>query len=293
MVLGVNIAVGNQPASACPNFQNGEGMVDVAQLVKGVNNLLNGCGVVPPSPTPTRTPIFSGKERHFVVAPGTPWADTTASTTGLFSGGLSNTNAATAVCGKLAAGGQSCETLAELTLILDDEDMGDGLHDMPLKDDVSLEIGIVDGSRICLKFIASLTRGYIACNGGVPYDIAATRAAGAPGESFTYTTGQGPLAPAGNANLIVSSFYRILPAGDATPCGQGDYTGVLDLPFTTTTGTATIGGTGLALSVSGHAFNCGTFETPGSGGLLTAPLPANQPPVGDVVNALRLGESPP
>jgi hypothetical protein len=31
---------------------------------------------------------------------------------------------------------------------------------------------------------------------------------------------------------------------------------------------------------------------PGSGGILTAPLPANQPPVGDVVSALRLGESP-
>jgi hypothetical protein len=183
--------------------------------------------------------------------------------------------------------------LAELTLILDDEDMGDGLHDMPLKDDVSLEIGIVDGSRICLKFIAALTQGHIACNGGIPYDIAATRAAGAPGEHFTYTTGLGPLAPAGNANLIVSSFYRILPAGDSTPCGQGDYTGVQDLPFTTTTGTATIGGTGLELSVGGQAFSCDNFDSPGSGGILTAPLPANQSPVGDVVNALRLGESLP
>jgi hypothetical protein len=32
---------------------------------------------------------------------------------------------------------------------------------------------------------------------------------------------------------------------------------------------------------------------PGSGGMLTAPLPANQPPVGDVVNALRFGEVAP
>jgi hypothetical protein len=93
--------------------------------------------------------------------------------------------------------------------------------------------------------------------------------------------------------MLVSSFYRILPAGDTTPCGQGEYTGTLELPFTTTTGTATIEETDLELAVSGQAFSCDNFETPGSGGILTVPLPANQAPVGDVVNALRFGEQVP
>jgi hypothetical protein len=219
--------------------------------------------------------------------------DTTHTTSGLFSSGESDANAATAICGTLAAGGQSCDTPAELHLILDDQDMGDGIHDLALEDDATLEIGIVDGTRICLKFVASLTVGYIACTGGARYDIEATRPAGAPGESFTYTTNTGPMSAAGNANLIVSSFYRILPPGDATSCGQADYTGIQDLPFTTTTGTATVDGTDLQLSVSGQAFSCDNFDMPGSGGMLTAPLPANQPPVGDVVNALRFGEVAP
>jgi len=45
LILGVNIALGNQPSTACPAFENAQGMVDIAQLIKGVNNALNGCGV--------------------------------------------------------------------------------------------------------------------------------------------------------------------------------------------------------------------------------------------------------
>jgi len=291
LVLGVNIVLGIDPASVCPNFQNAQGNVDVAQLVKGVNNLLLGCGSR--SPTPTQTPIFSGKKRTFVIAPGTPRVDDHQTTSGLFSSTASNANAATAICGKLAADGQSCDTLAELHLILDDEDQGEGVHDFVLEDDATLEIGIVDGSRFCLKFIASQTVGHIACNGGVAYDIVSTRPANAPDESFTYMTNLGPVAPAGNGDLIVASFYRILPAGDATPCGQGDYTGIVDLPFTTTTGTARVTDTDLELSVSGQAFSCDHFEMAGSGGMLTAPVPLNVPGVGDIVNGLRFGEKTP
>lgn len=289
MVLGVNIVLGNDPPSACPNFQNSAGMVDVAQLVKGVSNLLNGCSS---APTPTPTPIFAGKKRHFVIASGVP--NTGATITGLFTSGLPNdVNAATAVCGTLAADGQSCATPAEMTLILDDEDMGDGIHDMPLENDVNLEIGIVDGSRVCLKFIAALTEGYIACESGTPFGIDATRPAGAPGVGFTYLRNQGPPSAAGNANLLVSSFYKHLPAGDTTPCAQVAFTGTIELPFTTTLGTATITGTDLSLAVNGEAFSCDNFDHQGSGGTLTAPIPANQPPVGDVVNALRFGEKAP
>lgn len=289
LVLGVNIVLESQPPSACPNFQNSEGKVDVAQLIAGVNNLLNGCGG---SPTPTPTPLFSGKKRTFVIAAGTPQAGTSGSTTGLFSGGLENKNAATAVCGTLAAGGQSCTTPAQLKLLLDDEDMGDGTHDLVLEEDTTLEIGIVDGSRICLKFLADFTAGFITCAGEARYGIAATRTAGAPGVDFTYQRNQGPLVGVGNANLLVSAQYRIVAAGETRSCAELGYAGTVELPFTTATGTATISGTDLSLAVDGQPFSCTNFASPGSGGVLTAPLPANQPPVGDVVNALRFGEQP-
>jgi len=66
LILGVNIALGTQPPSACPAFQNAQGQVDIAQLIKGVNNALNAC---PAEPTATVTP--TGK-------PDTPTSTATA-----------------------------------------------------------------------------------------------------------------------------------------------------------------------------------------------------------------------
>ena len=43
LVKGVNIALGIFPASACPAFEDPQGIVDIAQLIKGVNNALGGC----------------------------------------------------------------------------------------------------------------------------------------------------------------------------------------------------------------------------------------------------------
>ena len=43
LVVGVNIALGTQPVSACPQFENADGQVDIAQLVRAVNNALIGC----------------------------------------------------------------------------------------------------------------------------------------------------------------------------------------------------------------------------------------------------------
>ncbi len=45
LVLGVNIALDVRSLSACPAFASAAGMLDVAQLIKGVNNSLHGCGV--------------------------------------------------------------------------------------------------------------------------------------------------------------------------------------------------------------------------------------------------------
>jgi hypothetical protein len=39
----VNIALGSLPVSACPAFENADGQVDIAQLIRAVSNALNGC----------------------------------------------------------------------------------------------------------------------------------------------------------------------------------------------------------------------------------------------------------
>jgi hypothetical protein len=69
LILGVNIALGNQPPSACPPFQNAQGQVDIAQLIKGVNNALNACPA-----EPTETPTIGN--------PDTPTSTATAVATG-------------------------------------------------------------------------------------------------------------------------------------------------------------------------------------------------------------------
>ncbi|MGH3431142.1 MAG: hypothetical protein ACRDQZ_26830, partial [Mycobacteriales bacterium] len=44
LIVGVNIVLGNLPGSACTAFANAQGLVDITQLIKGVNNALDGCG---------------------------------------------------------------------------------------------------------------------------------------------------------------------------------------------------------------------------------------------------------
>jgi hypothetical protein len=44
LIKGVNIALDEAAPSTCVAFQNAQGMVNIAQLIKGVNNALNGCG---------------------------------------------------------------------------------------------------------------------------------------------------------------------------------------------------------------------------------------------------------
>jgi len=44
MISGVNIALGNQPASVCPAFdRNASGQVEINELIAAVGNVLNGC----------------------------------------------------------------------------------------------------------------------------------------------------------------------------------------------------------------------------------------------------------
>ena len=59
LIIGVNIALGEQPVSNCEAFANSEGEVTIAQLIKGVNNAQVGC---PATPTPTETPTATPTE---------------------------------------------------------------------------------------------------------------------------------------------------------------------------------------------------------------------------------------
>ena len=60
LILGVNIALGNQPASACPAFDtDADGMVSVSELVAAVNAALSGCPATPTVSSPTVTPTVS------------------------------------------------------------------------------------------------------------------------------------------------------------------------------------------------------------------------------------------
>lgn len=66
LIIGVNIALGDQPVSACPAFANQEGEVTIAQLILGVNNALNGCPVVD---TPTSTPTLPAGTATATITP--------------------------------------------------------------------------------------------------------------------------------------------------------------------------------------------------------------------------------
>ncbi len=86
LISGVNIALGTAPVTACPAFDpDDDGAVGINALIAGVNNLLYGCGVTPPTPpptaTPTTTPSPSGTPTAADTATPTPIATATASPT--------------------------------------------------------------------------------------------------------------------------------------------------------------------------------------------------------------------
>ena len=70
LILGVNIALGNTPVSMCPSFAcTGNDTVPINCLIQGVNNALNGCPVEPTS-TPTGTP--AGTATATITPPVSP-----------------------------------------------------------------------------------------------------------------------------------------------------------------------------------------------------------------------------
>ena len=130
MVVGVNIVLGLQPTSNCPAFENASGVVDIAQLVQGVNNLLNNCnptscnGTVtdtptvapsetptqPPTATPTETPTEGPTLPPTVTPTATPFEPICILKAGVCVGGNNNGQECTAnpqCSGRTCAGGEN------------------------------------------------------------------------------------------------------------------------------------------------------------------------------------------
>ncbi|MEO8604005.1 MAG: hypothetical protein ABI629_15625 [bacterium] len=269
LITGVNIALGTTPLAQCPSFDaDGNGEVGINELITAVNNALGTCAMPPVE-----------VERVFTVDPGVLLADPSGTSTGLFTSGLSGPNAANSF------------SPGPLTLLLGVADSS-GVASLRLKEDVTIDISVIDGSRLCFQMLAADSDGSIDCDGGTAYDTRGTQPAGDVGFPFAIETDLGEPAGPGNGNLLVPVLYQLLPIGDATPCADVVYTNPLQtFPFTTTKATSVKGS--LILTVSGAPFDCENFGTPGSGGQLAAPAPATQAPIGDVSNVFRFGELPP
>lgn len=68
VVLGVDVALGTTPLSACEMFDDtGDGTVTVDKLLRGVNNALNGCVEPLTSGDHRRTLVFGGNSRTYDV----------------------------------------------------------------------------------------------------------------------------------------------------------------------------------------------------------------------------------
>ncbi|MFN8641565.1 MAG: hypothetical protein U0802_07880 [Candidatus Binatia bacterium] len=274
LITGVNIALGATPLSQCPSFDvNGDDMVGINELITAVNNALGTC---------MTQPVL--KTRVFTVDPGLLLADPSSTGSGLFTTGLSGSNASNGPDDGFSAG--------PITLTLGTPD-ANGVAAFGLKEDVFINIGIVDGSKLCFHMMKSGTTGSIDCDGGTAYDTRSTQPAGDVGFPFAIETNLGAPSGPGNGNLLVPVSYKIIQPTDPDynkACPDVTYTNpVLTVPFTTTKATS-VKGT-LVLEVSGQAFSCANFETSGSGGQLAAGSPATQAPVGDVSNVFRFGEA--
>jgi len=267
LIIGVNIALGATPLSECPSFDaDGNSEVGINELITAVGNALNGCMPV-------------GVERIFTIEPGELLGSPDSTRSGLFTSGLSGANAAD----DIAPG--------PLTLVLGEPD-AQGVAPLRLKEDVEIRINIVDGSYLCFNLKAESSAGSIDCDGGTPYDTSGEQPAGDVGTNFEIETGLGDPAGPGDGNLLVPVLYKIVRTTDpdfGTPCDEIVFTDpVQTFPFTTTTAIS-IKGTTLDLEVSGEPFDCEAFDVPGQG-MLAAPAPANQPPIGDVANVFRFAE---
>jgi Cys-rich repeat protein len=309
LILCVNIALGMQPIDACEacDCQN-NGMVPINCLILSVSNSLNGCG---PQPTPTATPVVTERTRNFVVGSNVafgvgggcnncdnqqescvpcindtdcPSGQTCApgmdlSPTGIFNGSpLGNTNAV--------------EMLSPTTFVIKmGTPNGDGVAPLRLDQDVNLTADVFGGAGcFCLRLLAAGSSGSIDCNGGTAYDTEIFQAAG-EGPAWDVTTGLGAPSGPGNANLILNGQIQFVPGQACAVAACTFPDPPVEFPFTTTKAISKKGDT-LYLANQGEAFDCATFETPGTGVLVCGGA-ITIDPVGDTADSIRFSEMRP
>jgi hypothetical protein len=168
LILGVNIDLGSQPLSACPSFAcHGGSSVTIDCLVRAVHNALEGC---PATPTPTATTTTAGAQtplpggalgvRRFSLNP--------------------DTSQFIAVLGPgLAFPTSGFEGFLELTAEAPDPATGLAFIDVTDASDY-LSIDVPTGSTaICLKVLRDQLpvqhAGLVACKGGLPLGIQVTQ----------------------------------------------------------------------------------------------------------------------
>jgi len=247
----------------CVGDADGDGVVKINELIIAVNNALEGCP----------QPGGALGTRSFTIAPVSA-----ALRTALFSSGLNGQNVASVIAG------------GPLQLVGGTPD-ANGVAPLSLGADAEFTVKIIDTSIVCFRLLAAGSSGSIDCDGGTAYDVEVTQDAGA-NTTETLETGLGTDAGAGAATLEVMQQSAQLPAGsNASACATATYDPPVQAVYTTAMATA-IKGT-LMLSQSGENFSCASFATTDGPGMLVSPSAANDPRAGgDVVNALRLADSP-
>jgi hypothetical protein len=173
-------------------------------------------------------------------------------------------------------------------------DLGGDVHPLALRTDAVIGIPAVDGSVVCLRFLARGSSGTIDCDGGTAQDVRASQ--DEQGNSgIRVDTGLGLPAFSGAASMRLQVGVRQLPSGsDPAACREvREFDLEVEAALTTTTGTAEVldgmGNPLLSVGRSGAGFDCQSWRSEGPG-TLVLPIPAVNTVVGDLALVLVLDD---
>jgi hypothetical protein len=309
LVLGVAIALTEQPRSACPAF----GDATIVELVQAVNNALLGCGHGGPTPTPTITPtqVASGTptpSQPPTASPTPTPSPTTPATTDLgtriFSiGGYSVagantrseflTSSAVAFYPPPKAPNLSAGFAPGPLKLVAGAAGPDGRAPLSLGEDaIYAQRVAIGGYIVCFKLLAQGSEGYLRCGEGPRPDLTLTEETGKDVPKGVVTISDGPAVTGGAWLKVTQLSVTLNPPATFDSC------------LTTTgwdAGIVAYYSTGLAISTKGtktmtqegESFTCDTWTTEDTAGMLVVPMVSytEQPVVvGDTANVLRIAD---
>lgn len=165
-----------------------------------------------------------------------------------------------------------------------------GIATLTLKEDAYFKINIpAGGTVLCIRLLASGSSGRIDCDGGTPFNISLTAAAGQNAPVPTPITGQGTDSGPGAAELTVMQSIAELTSFDAACDATVTYPTPSQYVYTTATYTATKGTR--TLVKSGESFDCANWTMTDGPGMLVAGIVAYDTRAGgDSASATRLAD---